>query len=276
MATYVVGDLQGCFDELQNLLEQVHFDPACDQLWLTGDLVARGPRSLDCLRLVRDLGPAARTVLGNHDLHLLAIDAGIASAKARDYLQPVLDAPDRSELMHWLRHQPLLLTHPEFGFVMAHAGISPQWDLTTAQQCAAEVEHALQQDDYPTLLRAMYGDQPDRWSESLRGMERLRYSINALTRMRYCHPDGRLDMYCKLAPMEAPGELQPWYRLPNSLLARHRVVFGHWAALIGVTEQPAVYALDTGCVWGNYLTLLRWDDQRYFTQPALRAYGSGL
>ncbi|MGL4546357.1 MAG: bis(5'-nucleosyl)-tetraphosphatase (symmetrical) ApaH [Plesiomonas sp.] len=269
MATYLVGDLQGCYDELLALLEQVAFNPQDDELWLTGDLVARGPKSLECLRFVRSLGSAARTILGNHDLHLLSIDAGLAKAKPRDYLQPILEAPDRHELMHWLRQQPLLLAHPTYPFVMVHAGISPDWDLGTAAACAAEVEQVLRSPQYQAMLSMMYGNLPDKWSPDLQGDDRLRYIINAFTRMRFCYPDGRLEMHCKLPAEQAPAPLLPWYQLPNPLLANHRVVFGHWASLLGKTNQPAVYALDTGCVWGNHLTLLRWDDQRYFQQPRI-------
>ncbi|GHA65236.1 symmetrical bis(5'-nucleosyl)-tetraphosphatase [Photobacterium aphoticum] len=263
MSTYLVGDIQGCLDDLQVLLDTAQFNPAQDTLWLTGDLVARGPRSLDTLRFVHQLGDRATTVLGNHDLHLLAVAHGIARNKPRDKLQPILDAPDRDALMHWLRHQPLLAEHPEHAFVMTHAGLPPQWTLEQARAYAREVEAVLQSDRYLWLLENMYGNGPDQWDPSLTGIERYRFIINAFTRMRFCYPDGRLDMDCKLAP-EHSGEagLIPWFQLERPQIDK-KMIFGHWAALMGY-EDENVIGLDTGCVWGNSMTLLRWEDGARF------------
>ena len=271
MATYLVGDIQGCLDDLYVLLEQANFNPQHDELWLTGDLVARGPKSLETLRFVKSLGKQATVVLGNHDLHLLAAAHGLAKVKKRDQVQPILDAPDRDELLDWLRHQPLLAEHPEHPFVMAHAGISPQWDLAIARREAREVEHCLQSRDFLWLLENMYGDGPDFWQPELSGISKYRYTINALTRMRFCHPDGRLDMACKLSPDDpATGDLKPWFSLPRQKPLGKTVIFGHWAALMGHQDQQVV-GLDTGCVWGNSMTLLRWEDSARF-ETACPAY----
>ncbi|MDF4917275.1 bis(5'-nucleosyl)-tetraphosphatase (symmetrical) ApaH, partial [Vibrio parahaemolyticus] len=198
MATYIVGDIQGCFDELQRLLEKVSFSAKKDQLWLAGDLVARGPKSLETLRFVKSLGASAIVVLGNHDLHLLAVAHGIKKVKDKDRTAPIFAVPDKEELLTWLAQQPLLAEHDEF--VMCHAGISPQWNLKTARKCAREVERIIQSEKLPWLLKNMYSNQPDSWDDSLQGLDRYRYIINAFTRMRFCFPDGRLDMDCKLPP----------------------------------------------------------------------------
>ncbi|QIW15978.1 bis(5'-nucleosyl)-tetraphosphatase (symmetrical) [Pasteurellaceae bacterium RH1A] len=269
MATYIVGDLHGCFDELQLLLKKVDFDPLADELWLTGDLVARGEKSLECLRFVKSLGSRATTVLGNHDLHLLATHLGIKKIKPKDKVEAIFAAEDAAELMDWLRTQPLLAQHPRFGFVLTHAGISPQWDLATAKQAAQEVEAILRSDHYGSLLAQMYDNQPDLWQDKLSGIDRWRYILNAFTRMRFCYADKRLDFACKLQVQDAPSELKPWFELDNPLYQNQDLIFGHWASLIGYPTPPNIYALDTGCVWNNHLTLLRWEDKTYFTQKRL-------
>ncbi|MCA0935273.1 bis(5'-nucleosyl)-tetraphosphatase (symmetrical) ApaH [Vibrio alginolyticus] len=267
MATYIVGDIQGCFDELQRLLEQVSFSPKNDQLWLAGDLVARGPKSLETLRFVKSLGDSAKVVLGNHDLHLLAVSHGVKKLKEKDKTSPIFTAPDSKKLLRWLTQQPLLAEHNEF--VMCHAGISPQWDLETARQCAREVESILQSDHLSWLLHNMYSNTPDYWDASLKGLERYRYTINAFTRMRFCFPDGRLDMDCKLPPQQVSAdELIPWFELPQRVSLGKPVLFGHWAALQGHVDDEVI-GLDTGCVWGGELTMIRWEDKKIFTQQAL-------
>lgn len=273
MSTYLIGDIHGCYEELRALLAQVNFDPATDTLWLTGDLVARGPASLDVLRYVRSLGPAVRMVLGNHDLHLLAVYAGISRNKPKDRITPLLEAEDADELINWLRRQPVLQVDEEKRLVMAHAGITPQWDLATAQLCAREVEAVLSSDSYPLFLDAMYGDMPNNWLPELSGLARLRFSTNALTRMRYCFPNGQLDMICKDTPEHAPAPLKPWFALPNPVAEQgYAIIFGHWASLEGRGAPEGIYALDTGCCWGGELTLLRWEDKAYFTQPSNRQH----
>lgn len=269
MATYIIGDLHGCFEEFQLVLQQANFDPNHDELWLTGDLVARGNNSLECLRFVKQLGERATVVLGNHDLHLLATLQGIKPVKAKDKVEAIFEAEDRIELQNWLRNRPLVAQHPTYHFIMAHAGISPNWDLPTTLACAKEVESVLQSDDYPSLLAQMYCNDPAQWSPDLQGIARLRYIINAFTRMRFCYADKKLDFDCKLPVTEVPAELKPWFELDNPFYQEYNILFGHWASLIGYPTPSNIYALDTGCVWGNYLTLLRWEDKQIFTQPAL-------
>ncbi|MGV3346817.1 bis(5'-nucleosyl)-tetraphosphatase (symmetrical) ApaH, partial [Enterobacteriaceae bacterium LUAb1] len=236
----------------------------------TGDLVARGPASLEVLRYVRSLGDSAKIVLGNHDLHLLAVYAGISRNKPKDRLTALLEAEDADTLINWLRRQPLLQVDEEKKLVMAHAGISPQWDLATAQACAREIASVLASDSYPLFLDAMYGDTPDSWEPSLSGLPKLRFSTNALTRMRYCFPDGQLDMITKTSPKNAPPPLKPWFMLAGPVTKTHTIVFGHWASLEGKGTPAGIIGLDTGCCWGGKLTLLRWEDKVRFTQPGYR------
>ncbi|XBS70507.1 bis(5'-nucleosyl)-tetraphosphatase (symmetrical) ApaH [Acerihabitans sp. KWT182] len=276
MSTYLIGDIHGCFEELKLLLSQVDFDPSQDELWLTGDLVARGPASLEVVRYVRELGDSVRMVLGNHDLHLLAVYAGISRNKPKDRITPLLEAPDADVLVNWLRRQPVLQVDEEKKLIMAHAGITPQWDLATARVCAREVEAVLSSDSYPLFLDAMYGDMPNNWSPELTGLSRLRFSTNAFTRMRFCFPNGQLDMICKDTPDRAPPPLRPWYLLPGPVSEEYSIAFGHWASLEGKGTPEGIYALDTGCCWGGDLTLLRWEDKQYFRQPSNRRGESGI
>ncbi|MEH5887473.1 bis(5'-nucleosyl)-tetraphosphatase (symmetrical) ApaH [Enterobacter roggenkampii] len=275
MSTYLIGDVHGCYDELIALLKQVDFTPGQDTLWLTGDLVARGPGSLEVLRFVKSLGDSVRMVLGNHDLHLLAVFAGISRNKPKDRLTPLLDAPDADDLINWLRRQPLLQVDEEKKLVMAHAGITPQWDLETAKTCARDVEAVLASDSYPFFLDAMYGDMPNHWSEDLSGLARLRFITNAFTRMRFCFPNGQLDMYSKETPESAPAPLKPWFAIPGPVTSEYNVIFGHWAALEGKGTPEGIYGLDTGCCWGGELTCLRWEDKTYFVQPSNRQLDLG-
>ncbi|WP_120511793.1 symmetrical bis(5'-nucleosyl)-tetraphosphatase [Photobacterium salinisoli] len=269
MATYLVGDIQGCYRELCALLERVGFSEQHDELWLAGDLVARGPDSLATLRLVKSLGNSATSVLGNHDLHLLAVAHGIGKAKQKDRIDQILQASDSDELLDWLSRQPLLAEHSAHPIVMVHAGIPPQWQLDEARRCARDVEAMLHSEHQQWLLSNMYGNEPDQWDPALSGLDRLRYTINALTRMRYLHPDGRLEMHCKLPPGE-PGtsHLLPWFRFPRTQPLGKTIIFGHWASLMGYQDDKAI-GLDTGCVWGHQLTMLRWEDQQQFQQDRL-------
>ncbi|MGF1546158.1 MAG: symmetrical bis(5'-nucleosyl)-tetraphosphatase [Thiotrichales bacterium] len=258
MAIYAIGDVQGCFADVQRLVERLNFDPVVDTLWFVGDLVNRGPDSLNTLRYVRELGKAAVAVLGNHDLHLLAVSLGIQPARPKDTFFAVLHAPDAADLLHWLRHLPLLHYDPALEIAMVHAGLPPQWDLATALSCAREVEGTLRGPDHRTFLTQMYGNKPQLWSPALSGLDRLRYSVNALTRMRYCDAAGQLDFKQKLLPGSQPKHLTPWYQIPWRLNKGVRIVFGHWSTL-GFHDRDNVYALDTGCVWGGALTALRID-----------------
>lgn len=265
MATYIVGDVQGCCDELQALLALADFNPKNDQLWLAGDLVSRGPKSLQTLRYVKSLGDSAKVVLGNHDLHLLAIHQGIHRNKENDKLTPLLNAPDCDELLTWLRHQPLFQRHPEFNFVMVHAGISPQWSIQQAESYAKEVEVILHSQQYKQLLADMYGNHPTLWDDNLQGNERLRFIINVFTRMRFCTLEGGLDFANKLTPEQNDDpNLKPWFEI-SSLDKSSDIMFGHWAAILGKVSTVGVYGLDTGCVWGNSLSMLRWQDKKLFS-----------
>lgn len=264
MPTYAIGDVQGCYTALQKLLEHIHFDPSEDCLWFTGDLVNRGSHSLEVLRFVKQLGNNQRTVLGNHDLHLLACAYQKHPGWKEDTIADILAAPDRDELLDWLRHQRLFYYDKNLDFTLVHAGLAPSWDLAKALSLAKEVETVLQSDQISDFLGHMYGDQPDQWDESLTGWDRLRTITNYLTRIRFCYPDGRLELSGK-GPADAPQErLLPWFRAPLRANEDLQIIFGHWAALGGITHTPRVYSLDTGCVWGFKLTAMRLEDGKRF------------
>lgn len=262
MAVYAFGDIQGCFDELQSALELVRFDPACDQLWFVGDLVNRGPKSLQTLRFISALGDSAISVLGNHDLHLLALASGNLKKAGKDTLAEVLDAPDAAELLHWLRHRPLLHHDQQLGFAMLHAGLPPQWDMATAASMAREVEAVLQSSDHIEYFDEMYGNKPKVWSDELSGMDRLRYITNCFTRLRFCTVDGVLGLKEKGPPgSQSPKAGIPWFEHPQRASRDTRIVFGHWSTL-GYLAEHNVWAIDTGCLWGGALTLLRLDGDK--------------
>lgn len=254
MTTYAIGDVQGCFDELQALLEVINFRPDKDQLWFAGDMVNRGPKSLQTLRFVRKLG--AITVLGNHDLHLLASAYLPRFRKRRDTLEQITSASDGPELLDWLRQQPLIHHDPSNGYSLIHAGLPPQWDLKTALACAHEVEAVLQGDSFIDFFKSMYGNQPSRWSKSLHGQERLRFITNCFTRLRYCSKKGELALGEKGAPGTQAKGLVPWYETPGRKSRKMKILFGHWSTL-GVVDDHGVHSLDTGCLWGGKLTALR-------------------
>lgn len=260
MAVYAIGDVQGCYRELTVLLETLSFDPGRDRLWFTGDLVNRGPASLEVLRFVKGLGDRAVTVLGNHDLHLLAVAGGHERARPKDTFDDVLTAPDRDELLTWLRHRPLLHREEAFADVMVHAGLPPQWDMMMAAACAAEVETALRV-DHEAFLANMYGDRPSVWVPGLCGWDRLRFITNCFTRLRYCDAAGRIDLDAKGPPGSQPPGYMPWFEAPGRRTAGRPVIFGHWSTL-GVRSGGDVFALDGGCVWGGSLTALRMDGER--------------
>lgn len=259
MAVWAIGDLQGCLEPTQRLLDRVGFDPARDQLWFCGDLVNRGGESLETLRLVHSLRANATVVLGNHDLSLLAIAERRESdqRKVNPDLQRVLFAPDRDELLDWLRAQPLVHADRELGWMMVHAGLAPKWDADTALAMAGEVERVLRGRNRQQLLRNMYGDRPV-WSPGLRGTDRLRAIINVFTRMRYCSPRGRIAFEEKGPPGTQQPGLYPWYAVPGRVERGLKVACGHWSSL-GLFIGHGVHALDTGAVWGGRLTALRLD-----------------
>jgi bis(5'-nucleosyl)-tetraphosphatase (symmetrical) len=260
MSTYAIGDIQGCFDPLKRLLDLIQFDPNHDSLWFTGDIVNRGPKSLETLRFIYSLGDKHKTVLGNHDLHLLAVAYGVRSLYPDDTLTAILNADDRDELLDWLRHRPLLWREQDY--VMVHAGLAPSWNGEQAALLAKEVELALQ--SQPKLfLQNMIGNIPDHWDDHLTHYERLRCITNYFTRMRFCYSDGRLDFSYKGDIAHCPNELSPWFLL-SSNHSDLKIIFGHWAALDGITEVEHVFPLDTGCVWGKCLTAMRLEDHAYF------------
>jgi bis(5'-nucleosyl)-tetraphosphatase (symmetrical) len=254
LATYAIGDIQGCYQELRELIDKLVFNPQKDTLWLLGDLINRGPENLAVVRYVMSLGSAACTVLGNHDLHFLAIALGGHRLNKSDTLTDILDAPDVDDIVEWYCQQPLLVKDEKLGFVMAHAGVPHLWSLDQAAELAAEVEMVIRGEGRTQYFRDMYGNEPARWSKRLTGMDRLRSITNYLTRMRLMKLDGTLDFAHKGALSDAPDDCVPWYQLRAEHPFELTTLFGHWAALEGETGCEGVLALDTGCVWGRDLT----------------------
>lgn len=254
MTIYAIGDIQGCYDELLRLLDVINFNENTDQLWFAGDLVNRGPKSLETLRFVKSLGDAAVTVLGNHDLHLLAAACAPQPSHKKGSLAGVLEAPDRDELIDWLRRRPLF--HYNDDFCLLHAGLPPQWDFNITRKMAMLAEQALRGPDYRVLLTQMYGDKPNVWSPGLKGMPRLRFIINCFTRMRYCDAGGHLDFVHSGPVGSQPDNLLPWFDAPNRKNADMRIICGHWSTL-GYYEGSNCYAIDTGCLWGGQLTAVK-------------------
>ena len=257
MAVYAIGDVQGCYNELQKLLEQIAFNPGKDQLWFSGDLVNRGPDSLATLRFVRSLGNAAVTVLGNHDLHLLALSEGNMKHWANDRsLEPVLNAKYRDDLLMWLRYRPLMHHDSKLDYSIIHAGLPPQWDIDTALMRAREVETVLRGVGYSYFCTHMYGNEPSYWSEQLKGMDRLRFITNCFTRLRYCTVQGDLALKEKGPPGSQRDGYLPWYEVPGRASDADRILFGHWSTL-GYHQSRNTWALDSGCLWGGKLTALK-------------------
>jgi bis(5'-nucleosyl)-tetraphosphatase (symmetrical) len=265
MSHYVVGDIQGCYAEFRQLLDVIAFDPACDRLWLVGDLVNRGPDSLSVLRTVRALGDAATTVLGNHDLHLLTVAAGHSAAHRADTLDAILNAPDRAELLDWLRRRPLVVREGEL--LLVHAGLLPSWTPAKAVTLSREVEAMLASEQHDDFLHSLYGDQPARWDDALTGHDRLRVIVNACTRLRFCAPDDTMSLAEKRGPAHAPPGLLPWFAHAQRKSAGVTIYCGHWSSL-DLMLAPNVSMLDSGCLWGGTLTAIRLDDRRVFQVPS--------
>ena len=265
MATYAIGDIQGCFDALMRLLERIGFERSRDTLWFVGDLVNRGPRSLETLRFVRDLGASAVTVLGNHDLTLLLAAEGHGKRGKGDTFDDILLAPDRDALLGWLRRQPLC--YAEYGFCMVHAGLLPQWSVAEALSLGAEVQQALCGPEWPEFAAHMWGSEPAGWSDDLSGWPRLRVIINAMTRMRFCSPEGLMDFKAKGEVGNAPEGFMPWFEVPGRRSAEAILVTGHWSAL-GLKIEPNLLAIDSGCLWGGPLTAVRLEDRSVFQVPS--------
>jgi len=270
----LIGDLQGCCDPLDRLLDQAGFSASRDRLVVLGDLVNRGPASLPVLQRLAALGGSARCVLGNHDLHLLAVAHGVRRTHRSDTVQQVLDSPDRQYWLQWLRHQPLALM--ESGWLCVHAGLPPQWDTAQTLALAQEVGSVLAGDDLPAFLAAMYGNEPRRWDDGLRGADRLRFIVNALTRIRFCAEDGTLDLETKEGLEAAPAGLHPWFDTPGRRSAGQAIAFGHWSTL-GLVNRPDLLGLDTGCVWGGSLSAARVDGGRreLLQVPCMQAQAQG-
>ena len=263
MATFAIGDLQGCYREFKELLDLIHFDPAKDKVWLVGDIVNRGLDSLSVLRFVKELAlkDSLIMVLGNHDLHLLMVAAGCARLHRNDTLQDILDAPDKDELLHWLRQQKLL--HVDGNYVMVHAGLLPSWTIAQASLLANLVETTLRGRNFNELCSHMYGNWPDHWEDSLEGYERLRVIINAMTRMRVCTPHGKMDFAHKGLVKDIPPGYLPWFDVPDRASREATIICGHWSAL-GLEIRSNLIALDTGCLWGGSLTAVRLEDRKVF------------
>jgi bis(5'-nucleosyl)-tetraphosphatase (symmetrical) len=264
MSLYAIGDIQGCHAELCQLLDLIGFSPGTDRLWLVGDLVNRGPGSLAVLREVKALGAAAVTVLGNHDFHLLAVAAGHARAHRRDTIAPILEAPDREELLAWVRSWPLAVVEDDR--LLVHAGLLPQWTPATALMLSREVQAALTAPDHDAFLRKLYGDTPARWRDDLEGHDRLRVVVNACTRLRFCAADGTMEFGEKRGPEHAPSGFRPWFEHEGRASAAATIVCGHWSTR-ELMLAPHLLMLDSGCLWGGTLTAVRMEDRRIFQVP---------
>ena len=274
MSTYAIGDIQGCYDQLTELLRLIEFKPDRDRLWFVGDLVNRGPKNLEVLRFVKNLGDGAITTLGNHDLHLLAVAYEHRDIHHKnDTFHDIVAASDYRELIDWLRQQPLLHHDETLGYTMVHAGLPPQWNLTRAQQCANEIQQVLRSDMIETFLANMYGNQPARWEETLSGWDRLRFITNSFTRLRFCDAEGTEDFKYNQAIGTQPEHLMPWFQVPGRMNEDLKIIFGHWAAL-GHYHGDNVFALDSGCVWGGQLTAMKIAEQPEYYQVGCAAANS--
>lgn len=263
VSRYVIGDIQGCLEPLKRLLDILSVG-SDDQLWFTGDLVNRGPHSLEVLRFVKGLGAGARTILGNHDLHLLCIAEELAQPQKGDTLDTILEAADRDELLSWLRSQPLAIREDDY--LMVHAGVFPSWSAEQTVRLAQEAQIFLSGPHYRDFLAVMYGNKPNAWDEALTGLDRLRGIINALTRIRLCSPNGIMNFSHKGELADAPPGLIPWFEVPDRITAKNTVIFGHWSAM-GLVLRPNLIGVDTGCLWGRTLTAVRLEDRKVFSVP---------
>jgi len=273
MATIAIGDVQGCYDQLMRLLERAGYDERRDVLWFVGDLVNRGPQSAQVLRFAKKLGKRQVTVLGNHDLALLVVAEGVKKPHRGDTFDELLSAPDRDELIAWLRRQKLM--HAGGGYAMVHAGLLPEWSVPRALDLAREVETALQGPDYREFLKSMYGNEPAQWRDDLAGHERLRVIVNAMSRMRLVTPGGTMEFSHKTGLANLPAGYLPWYDAPGRASRGDRILFGHWAAL-GLLDREDVVCLDSGCVWGRSLSALRLEDRRFFQLDCPELEGMAL
>lgn len=272
MAIYAIGDLQGCFDELIDLLNEINFDESHDQLWFAGDIINRGPKSLECLEFVFNNSSFCKTVLGNHDLHFIALAHGVRKPHKSDTLNTILNTTKRDEFINWYRQQPLLLKDDETQFHLIHAGIPPQWDITLSIELAQETSAYLQSKQFNDFIHRMYGNEPLIWNERLQGFERYRFIINCFTRLRYCNKDGSLEFNYKGSPGSQNDYLFPWYSHRERKTKNNKILFGHWSTVtLGKDKDFSIwnaYPLDTGCLWGGQLTALRLLDEKIFSVPS--------
>lgn len=267
MSTYIIGDVQGCYAELQELVDKIGYNPNEDRLGFAGDLVNRGPQSLEVLRYIKNLKDPI-VVLGNHDLYLLGIAYGVLDNRPTHTMQDVLDAPDKDDILSWLRQQKLFYHDADSQFVMVHAGIPPQWSLDDAKKYSADVEGMLSGNGFQKLMNNMMGNNPLSWRPNLRRWQHLRYIINSFTRLRFCTPEGKLDLWNKGPSNTAETGYYPWYMVAHPSIAKNRVLFGHWAALEGEVERPGFDCLDTGCAWGKCLTAVCVETGQHYSVPA--------
>lgn len=272
MSTYAIGDIQGCFKELLELLDKINFDETNDRLWFVGDLVNRGPDSLEVLNFVIKLGETAVTVLGNHDLHLLALAEEIVTPKKKDTLTSILTSPNKQKLITWIRQQPLMHNDNELDFSMVHAGLPPQWGIDQTLELATEVTEIINSEDYLSFLEVMYGNKPNVWDENLTGNDRLRFIVNCFTRMRYLNDKDELNFSEKGAPGSQGEHLTPWFTVEERKSQHDKIIFGHWSTVhLGNIQDFTpynVYPIDTGCLWGGELTALRLEDENFFSVPS--------
>jgi bis(5'-nucleosyl)-tetraphosphatase (symmetrical) len=274
MSTYVIGDLHGCLDELQLLLEKISFNKETDLLWFTGDLIIGGNKSLETLRFIKNLENNVICVLGNHDLTLLGL--AVANIKMKEHIikefEPILNSPDKKEIVSWLRQLPLLHYDEKYNTLLVHAGIAPQWTIEKAINLAKEVEDIIQSEHATDFFLNMFGNKPEIWNDNLINWERARCITNYLTRLRFCSKEGHMNLLEKGPPHTPPPNLMPWYSVPNRLSKNTRIIFGHWAALEGEAKENNIVAIDTGCMWGNYLSAIRLEDNKIFKIKSLATY----
>ncbi|AAM67703.1 symmetrical bis(5'-nucleosyl)-tetraphosphatase [Buchnera aphidicola] len=266
MSIYFISDIHGCYKEFKLLLKKSFFNDKKDFLWIAGDLVSRGPDSLKVIRYLYSLRKRIKIILGNHDLNLIAVYSGVKENKKENYFDEFLSAKDNLQLINWLRCQSILKIDEERKIIMSHAGISPKWDIDTAKKYALEIEKCLSGKNYSSFLRSVFNNKINYWNLNLNKLDRLRYSINVFTRMRYCYPDSRLNLICKKSPNLVKYPLIPWFKIPNKIPKEYSVFFGHWSSLIGTKVPQPFFPLDSGCCWGGKLTMFRWEDKKYFFQ----------
>ncbi|QCI18132.1 symmetrical bis(5'-nucleosyl)-tetraphosphatase [Buchnera aphidicola (Aphis nasturtii)] len=269
MSIYFISDIHGCYREFKILLKKSNFNIQTDYLWVAGDLVGRGPNSLKVMRYLYSIQDRINIVLGNHDLNLIAVYSGVKENKKENYFDEFLSAKDRHQLIHWLRSQPILKINEKQKIIMVHAGISSQWNLKTIKKCSLEIEKSLLSNDYPSFLKSVFNNKIDYWDFNLSKIDQLRYSINVFTRIRYCYPNGKLNLTCKKSPSVVQYPLLPWFFIPNKFQEKYSIVFGHWSSLKDTKVPNQFIPIDKGCCWGGKLLMLRWEDKKCFYQSYL-------